>query len=174
MNPYSRLAKQALKTYLEKGEIIKPLGKLPRKMLKEKSGVFVTLEKGKELRGCIGTSLPVYQNIAEEIIYNSIAAGSQDYRFLPVTLKEIDDLSFTVSLLSQPEKVKGLEDLDPRKYGVIVECEETGRRGLLLPALEGINTPDKQIAICLEKGGIDPRTSKKISLYRFTVQKFYD
>lgn len=174
MNPYSSLAQKALKSYLETRQIIELPENLPEEMLIKQAGIFVTLEKGKELRGCIGTFLPVYNNIASEIIHNAIAAGIQDYRFLPVTSEEIPDLSFSVSILSKPEKVRGPEDLDPKKYGVIVHCEETGQRGLLLPDLEGVDTPEKQIAICLEKGGIDPTRSKKISLYRFTVKKYTD
>ncbi|MFA4880005.1 MAG: AmmeMemoRadiSam system protein A [Candidatus Doudnabacteria bacterium] len=171
MNPYSSLAKQALKIYLETGKIMKARKSMPRAMLEQKSGVFVTIEKGEELRGCIGTFLPVYANITEEIIHNAIAAGTEDNRFVPVNLSEIAELTFTVSLLSAPAKVQELEDLDPKKYGVIVRGEKTGRRGLLLPDLPGINTAEKQVMICLEKGGIDPQ-AEKVSLYRFTVQKY--
>ncbi len=170
MNPYSALAREALKTYLETGEISKPPPDLPKEMVAKKAGVFVTIERGEELRGCIGTFLPVYSNIVKEIIKNAIAAGTRDNRFLPITISEIPDLSFTVSILSEPKKVEGLEDLDPKKYGVIVKGESTNRRGLLLPDLPGINTPDKQVTICLQKGGINPE-EEKISFYRFTVKK---
>jgi len=173
MNPYSALAREALKIYLETKKTIKPSSDLPEEMLTEKAGVFVTIESGEELRGCIGTFLPAYNNIAEEIIKNAIAAGTQDHRFLQVNISEISDLSFTVSILSDPEKVKDLEDLDPKKYGVIVKGESTNRRGLLLPDLPGVNTPDKQVAICLQKGGINPE-EEKISFYRFTVKKYRD
>lgn len=173
MSPYCQLAKKALKTYLETGKIITPPEDLALEMLEKKAGVFVTLEKDKELRGCIGTFLPVYKNIAEEIIHNAIAAGIQDNRFLPVGLEEIDNLNFTVSLLSPPEKVLLLDDLDPKRYGVIVQGNKTGRRGLLLPDLPGVDTSDKQVIICLEKGGINPN-GEGISLYRFTVKKYTD
>lgn len=171
MNPYCALARQALKTYLETGRILAPPSDLPAEILDRKAGVFVTLEKGEELRGCIGTFLPASENIAEEIIRNSIAAGTEDNRFLPVQINEIDLLSITVSILSRPEEVAGLEDLDPRRYGVIVESPKTKRRGLLLPDLPGINTPDKQVEICMQKGGIAP-VERKLNLYRFTVIKY--
>lgn len=173
MYPYSRLARQALQIYLEEGRVMKVTSDLPPALLSRKAGVFVTIEKRGSLRGCIGTFLPAYDSIAEEIIHNSIAAGTQDYRFPPVPLSEMDALRFTVSVLTKPELVRGLEDLDPRKYGVIVEAPRTKRKGLLLPDLEGINTPDKQVEICMQKGGIDPQ-EKKLKLYRFTVVKHRD
>jgi len=171
MNPYTALARKALRTYLESKKTVEPPQDLPKEMLEEKAGVFVTLEKDEELRGCIGTFLPAYNNIAEEVIKNAIAAGTRDNRFLPVIVSEIPKLSFTVSILSKPEQVEGLEDLDPKKYGVIVKGESTNRRGLLLPDLSGVDTPDKQVAICLQKGGINSE-EEKVSFYRFTVKKY--
>lgn len=173
MNPYSALAKRALQHHLETGAILTPPQDLPAAMLKKRAGVFVTIEKGEELRGCIGTFLPVCSNLAQEIIRNSIAAGTQDYRFSPVQREELDLLSFTVSLLSTPEKVDSLDDFDTRKYGMIMESPLTKRRGLLLPNLPGVNTPDQQIEICRQKGGIGPDT-EEITLYRFTVIKYQD
>ncbi len=171
MNPYSVLATKALKIYLETRRVMETPADLPKEMQERKAGVFVTIERGQELCGCIGTFLPIYANIAEEIIHNAIAAGTEDNRFFPVKLADIENLNFTVSILSPPEEVAGLDDLDPKKYGVIVKGEDTCRRGLLLPDLPGINTAEKQVMICLEKGGINPET-EKVSLYRFTVEKY--
>ena len=61
------------------------------------------------------------------------------------------DIDISVDLLYPPEKTT-FEELDSKKYGVIVSCGH--RRGLLLPNLEGIDTADKQVAIAMEKGGL--------------------
>jgi len=56
-----------------------------------------------------------------------------------VRAEELDDLEISVDVLGAPERIAGLDDLDPHIYGVIVE--RGSRRGLLLPDLEGVDTP---------------------------------
>ena len=148
--------------------------KLPPELSTEKSGVFVTLESGSghKLRGCIGTYLPTKPNIAEEIIANAISAASEDYRFPPLKSKELDDLHITVSLLQKPEQVKSLKELDVKKYGVIVKTKD-GRSGLLLPDIDTVKTPEEQVAIAAQKGGIDLEEDN-IYLFRFEVIKHSD
>ena len=173
MNPYCQLAKDAIKNYLENGSEIKPPKNLPENFYKDRPGVFVTIENDGKLRGCVGTYLPTKENIAEEIISNAIAAASQDYRFAPITLSEIDSLNFSVSLLSEPEPIDGFDKLEPKKYGLIVKCADSPHKcGLLLPDLEGIDAPEKQFLICCQKGGIDPG-KETVALYKFRVKKFH-
>lgn len=186
MNPYTSLAKSAVETYVKKGEIIAIPPGLPSNLLERRAGIFVTLEKGQKLRGCIGTYLPTKENIAKEIIFNAIAAATEDYRFGPIREEELPELSYTVYILSNPEEVKDLKELNPKKYGIIVKTAPIGslnstdvvfnghqpfKSGLLLPDLEGVDTIEKQIAICCQKGGIDPE-KEKIILYKFTVEKY--
>lgn len=135
----------------------------------KQAGVFVTLKtEGKELRGCIGTISPVCDNVLEETIQNAVSAATRDPRFQPVQPDELPQLSYEVSLLHPPEPVSSLEALDPIKYGVIVSAR--GRRGLLLPDLEGINTVEEQVRHAMYKAGLHP--SETISLYRFQVDKY--
>ena len=115
------LAKEAVENYIEKEEIIPSPQNLPEEILKKKAGVFVTVEKEGELRGCIGTYLPTRINIAEETIHNAVAAASEDYRFGQIKKEELPLLSYTVSILSYPEEVNGLKELDPKKFGIIVK-----------------------------------------------------
>lgn len=172
MISYCQLAKEAVKNYLETGQIIEPPKDLPENFYKQKSGVFVTIENNGQLRGCIGTYLPTKKNIAEEIIANAIAAATQDYRFQTLTLDELDKLTFTVSLLSEPEPIDSLEKIDPKTYGLIVRCADSPQKcGLLLPDLEGINTPEHQFSICCQKGGIDPQ-KETVALFKFKVEKY--
>ena len=121
MDQYVLLAKSAVENYIKKGEIISVPGNLPEEMSKRKAGVFVTIEKKGELRGCIGTYLPTRINIAEEIIHNAVAAASEDYRFGQIKKDELPYLSYTVSILSYPEEIRDLKTLDPKKFGIIVK-----------------------------------------------------
>ncbi len=128
-----------------------------------KRGVFVSLKKGGELRGCIGTILPVTNSVAEEIIRNAIEAGVNDPRFYRVEEHELMDIDISVDVLTEPEEADK-EDLDPRKYGVIVK--DNGKTGLLLPDLQGVNTIEEQLSIALQKAGI---TSGEYTIEKFEV-----
>jgi MEMO1 family protein len=165
-SPLVKLAKNALETYIRKRKVYSPPDLSPE--MKEKAGVFVCIKKEGELRGCIGTFEPTRSNVAEEIVANAISTATEDPRFEPVESGELKDLEYTVDVLTLPEPVSGKEQLDPKKYGVIVEAGF--RRGLLLPDLEGVNSVEEQIDICRQKGGIGPREAVK--LYRFEVKRY--
>ena len=166
MQSLVRLAKKAVETYIKEGKVFKP-EKLTLGM-KEKAGVFVSIHKLGELRGCIGTIEPQRPNVAEEIIMNAISSATRDPRFLPITPDELKDLDYSVDVLTTPQPVKGKDQLDPKKYGVIVEAG--WRKGLLLPDLEGVDTVDYQIDICRQKAGIGP--NEPVKLYRFEVKRY--
>jgi hypothetical protein len=166
MQSLVRLAKKAVETYIKEGKVFKP-EKLTLGM-KEKAGVFVSIHKLGELRGCIGTIEPQRPNVAEEIIMNAISSATRDPRFLPITPEELKDLDYSVDVLTTPQPVKGKDQLDPKKYGVIVEAG--WRKGLLLPDLEGVDTVDYQIDICRQKAGIGP--NEPVKLYRFEVKRY--
>jgi AmmeMemoRadiSam system protein B/AmmeMemoRadiSam system protein A len=167
MHPLVRLAKQAVETYVKEGKLIPVPDNLTPEM-KEKAGVFVSLHKHGELRGCIGTFEPCQENVAEETIMNAISSATRDPRFYPVAANELPHLEYKVDVLTKPEPVPDASYLDPKKYGVIVECG--WRRGLLLPDLEGVDTVDYQIDICRRKGGIGPE--EPVKLYRFEVKRY--
>ncbi|MDN5277720.1 MAG: hypothetical protein PWR01_1685 [Clostridiales bacterium] len=166
-DPYVRLARRSLESYIRTGKIIKPDDDLPKEMLENRAGVFVSIKKDGQLRGCIGTIEATRKNIAEEIIYNAISAGVHDPRFIPVDESELDDLVYSVDVLKKPEPVKSIDELDAKRYGVIVR---SGRRsGLLLPDLEGVDTPQQQIEIALRKAGIRP--DERYTIERFEVER---
>lgn len=186
------LAKLAVENYIKGGKIISPSQDLPDEFLNRQAGTFVTLEKNGQLRGCIGTYLPTRKNIAEEIIYNAIAAATEDYRFGPIRERELGFLTYTVYILNKPELVKDIKELNPQKFGIIVKSqpfffsEKSNKQigeeamfdgvmpykcGLLLPDLEGVDTAEEQIAIACQKGGIDPQRENFV-IYRFTAEKF--
>lgn len=165
----AELAKKAVDNFIKKGEVISPFDDLPKETLIKKAGVFVSIIENDKLRGCVGTYLPTKNNIAEEVIQNSIAAATQDNRFEPILERHLPLLSFSVYVLDEPELVRNVKELDPKKYGVIVINER--KSGLLLPDLVGIDTVEKQLNIACQKGRIDPLT-EKISIYKFKAEKY--
>lgn len=168
MNAYVKLAKETVRVYLQSREVLKVSSKLPKKMLEEQAGVFVSIhQKSGELRGCIGTFLPTQENIAQEIVKNALSAAFNDPRFPPVTINELKNLIFKVDILSQPKPAQEKE-LNPKKYGLIIFVPD-GRRSLLLPDIPGVETVRQQIAICRQKAGIGPR--EEIKLQTFTVER---
>lgn len=167
MHPVVELAKRAVEEYIKKGKVL-PVPEVLTPEMKGRAGVFVSIKKHGELRGCIGTFMPSCKNIAEEIIKNAICSATEDPRFLPVQEDELKELSYSVDILSQPERVKDLNELDPKRYGVIVASG--GRRGLLLPDLEGVNTVEDQLRIAKLKAGIPE--DERIDIFRFEVRRY--
>lgn len=148
-----------------------------RKLRERQAGAFVSLhqtpEEGEEegeLRGCIGTIRASRPNLEEEIIAMAIEAGTEDPRFDPVTPEELPGLVYNVDVLGEAEPISGPEELDVKRYGVIVS--NGWRRGLLLPDLPGVTTVSRQIAIAREKAGIYP--GEPFSLERFEVTRYPD
>lgn len=162
---YVRLARKSLETYVREGRIIEVPDDVPKEMRENRAGVFVSIKKDGQLRGCIGTISPTRENIAEEIIYNTISSGTGDPRFFPVEERELPSLVYSVDVLMKPEPINSIEELDVIKYGVIVRSGRSS--GLLLPNLEGINTPEEQVEIALRKARIGK--NEKYSLERFEV-----
>jgi len=166
MSPIAKLAKETVETFVKEGKVPKPEELTPE--MKQKAGVFVSIHKSGELRGCIGTFEPMKLNIAEEIMSNAISSATRDPRFPPIAPSELKDLDYSVDVLTKPEPIDSKDQLDPKKYGVIVEAGF--RQGLLLPALEGVDSVEYQIDICRQKAGIMP--DEPVKLYRFEVKRY--
>lgn len=165
-DPWVCLARASLETYIRNGQQLTSLpDELPEELTQRAAGTFVSLHLGGRLRGCIGTIAPTAENVAWEIVNNAVSAATRDPRFAPVQPDELDALEYSVDVLSEPEVVTSLDKLDPKQYGVIVSCG--GRRGLLLPDLDGVDSVQQQIDIARQKGGIDP--SEPYTLSRFKV-----
>jgi len=167
-HPLVQLAREAIEAYVMRGEIPPP-PEDPCEEMRARSGVFVSLHCREGLRGCIGTIEPVCDSVAEEVIANAISAATRDPRFSPVTRGELDGLDISVDVLTPAEPVQSMEELDPKVYGVIVQCG--GRRGLLLPDLEGVDDAETQVAIALRKAWIRPH--ERYQMYRFRVIRYH-
>jgi AmmeMemoRadiSam system protein A len=163
------LAREAVEQFVREGTQLNAPA-TDSELLKARAACFVSLKTlDGELRGCIGTIEPAQETLAAEVIANAISAATRDPRFLPVATEELGNLRYSVDVLSAAEPTQ-MENLDPSVYGVIVEDEAGMHRGLLLPALEGIDTAERQVEIAARKAGITPGTP--LRLQRFSVSRY--
>jgi len=132
-----------------------------------RAACFVSLKRGGDLRGCIGTLSPAEPDLGREIARNARAAVTQDPRFRPLRPDELAGLNVSVDVLSPSEPCTAA-DLDPARYGVIVASGF--RRGVLLPDLPGIESVAAQLGVALQKAGI--AASEDFDVERFTVERY--
>ena len=176
---YVRLARLSLESYIKTGKTVKTKAALEDiaadekdsdALLNKRAGAFVSLHKQGQLRGCIGTILPVRSSLAQEIIENAVSAAVNDPRFLPITEDELDLIEYSVDVLGNPEPISSENELDVKRYGVIVT--KGSKRGLLLPNLDGVDTIEEQLSIAKRKAGLSAN-EKGCSLERFEVVRHY-
>ena len=169
-HPCARLARETVTRLLE-GRPLPASGPeaAPSELWAERRACFVSIKtRSGALRGCIGTLAPSQRSLDREIIANAVSASTRDPRFPPMTREELPGVLFSVDVLSEPEPVTDLADLDPGEWGVIVSKD--GRRGILLPDLEGVDTVEEQLAIAARKAGI--AELRGASVERFRVDRF--
>ena len=164
-DPYVKLARQSLESYILNRRVIDIPDDVPEEMLHAKAGAFVSIHKDGALRGCIGTTGPTTDCVAREIINNAISASTRDPRFSAIGPEELPRLEISVDVLGEPEDIASEDELDVKHYGVIVSS--AGKRGLLLPDLDGIDTVQQQIDIAKQKAGI--HRFESVKLQRFEV-----
>jgi AmmeMemoRadiSam system protein A len=168
-----RIARATLREFMRSGRI--PPGKPHRASLTAPAGVFVTLHRGPELRGCIGTlqaTTPLYRIIQEMVI----AAASRDARFAPIAEGEVDQLNIEISVLGGARRIHDAGEVVIGEQGVCVSRGE--RRGLLLPQVAVEHDWDAATFLdrACEKGGLpagawrDPEATVEV----FGAQVFDD
>jgi AmmeMemoRadiSam system protein A len=162
-----RVAREAIEQFLKFGKRV-DVREVPPEF-NRRAGVFVSLKKSAVLRGCIGTVEPSQKDLVREVVENAISAATRDPRFDPVAPSEVQDLTISVDVLGDLEPVSGLRELDPKRYGVVVSSGV--KRGLLLPDLEGVDTPEQQVSIARQKAGID--SGEPVQIERFEVRRYY-
>ncbi len=170
MHPLVTLARQAIETYVQKGCVIAPPD-CPEFQQPPQTGVFVSIHtKTGELRGCVGTFHTSEECLGEQVIHSAINACSRDPRFFPVRADELPLLDLNVDVLSPLEPIDCADQLDVKRYGVLVESG--WKRGLLLPDIPGIQDIDEQIEVARLKAGI--RRGEYVQMYRFTVDRYLE
>jgi AmmeMemoRadiSam system protein A len=126
--------------------------------LAQPGAVFVTLTRGGQLRGCIGSPL-AWRSLAEDIVDNAFKAAFSDPRFPPLAESELDGLALSVSVLTPPVAMRFADEADllgqlrPRRDGLIIE--DGARRALFLPAVwEQLPDPRSFLAHLKQKAGL--------------------
>jgi AmmeMemoRadiSam system protein A len=165
-SPLVRYARGVIEAYVKEKEL--PATSGLDEFQVQRAGVFVSVKKHGDLRGCIGTTEPTQGNVIGEVRENAISAATRDPRFEPITEDELEDLVYSVDVLKPAEPIVSSSELDPLKYGVIVS--KGYRRGLLLPNLEGVETIEQQISIAKQKAGIG--SAESVDLERFEVVRY--
>ncbi|MDO8841515.1 TIGR00296 family protein [Methanocalculus sp.] len=151
------LARDVIRAVVQNDQIQPP--SLPP-VFSEKRGVFVTLKRDGELRGCIGLPLPV-MSLKDAIIEAATSAALHDPRFLPVRPPELPSIDMEMTVLSIPEEIKGSPEerhkhLIVGRHGLIIRGR--GRSGLLLPqvAFECQWNPIEFLDQTCRKAGLPP------------------
>ncbi len=163
------LAKLVVESFVTTGGL--PSGNIegmPEWMSLDPQGCFVSLKIDGELRGCIGTIEPTQSSLFDEILMNAVSAASRDPRFPPVTPDELSVLLYSVDVLTAPESITNSDELDVKRYGVIVTSGP--KRGVLLPDLDGVDTVERQLMYVSQKAGILP--GEPVEMQRFEVNRF--
>lgn len=171
------LARQTIETYLRSGK--KPPAPEGPAKLRKPYGVFVTLTKRGELRGCIGHPMPTMP-LVEAVIDSAVSSAVGDPRFPPVTFDELPEVQIEVSVLTPPEPIKVknprdyLKHIEIGKHGLIIEC--AGRAGLLLPQVPiewGWDVEEFLSQTCMKAGLMpDCWLRKDVRISRFSAQIF--
>ena len=164
---YVKLAVQTIYEYIQNKRVLECPKNLPDELITNRRGTFVTIYKMNRLRGCIGTIKPTRENTALEIIGNAISAATTDFRFEEVVEEELDYLEIHVDVLFPLEKINSIEELDVKKYGIVVSSGF--KKGVLLPNIDSIHTVEEQIRIAKEKGNISD--NEDYSIERFEVKR---
>ncbi len=163
------LARAAVEAFLREGRWITEPPLSQERWRATRAGAFISIFDGEAmLRGCIGTLEPTQPNVLAEVISNAIAAATRDPRFTPVRVGELPQLRYKVDVLGEPEPIANVSQLQPQRYGVVVECGQ--RRGILLPDLNDVESAEEQVAIARQKGGIGP--DEPVTLHRFEVERY--
>jgi len=167
-----KLSRDTITLYLDTGRVLER--ETDSSALKKVMGVFVTLHKGHQLRGCIGNIIgtkPLYLGIRDM----SIASATQDSRFPPVTRDELDDINIEISVLSPLKRVASPDEIVLGTHGVLVR--DRLRSGVYLPQVAtetGWSKEQFMDSLCAHKAGINPGAWKKgeCQIYVFTAEVF--
>jgi AmmeMemoRadiSam system protein A len=168
---YAQIAMDSIESYIKQKETQINYSNLPNDLEKSRA-CFVTIRNfDGELRGCMGTISPVEKNLLEEIKRNAIAACSRDYRFNLVNIDELEEITVEVSVLTEPIIINNIDELDQKKYGVIVS-DGKFRKGVLLPDIPAIKSVEEQLDIAMKKGGMEGMSYSEIDIYKFETLKY--
>jgi len=169
-----KLAKEAIQSYFKQDS--PHVSEAIKKRFSENKGVFVTLKKGKQLRGCIGYTEPKLP-LWEAVVNAAKHAAFEDPRFPQMTEGELKGISFEISVLTSPKQIRGdiAKQIKIGKHGLIIEKD--GYSGLLLPQVFtefDITDAESALEMTCEKAGLSAGSwqEKDAKVYLFECQIF--
>ena len=167
-----KISREAIANYLDKGKTPKIEEDFIPASLKQRSGVFVTLRKKGELRGCIGrfvSDSPLY----ELLIEMSVASATQDSRFLPVSGKELNSVDIEISVLTPLHKITSISEIVPGKHGIYIKKGKSSGTFLPKVAIEtGWNLEELLGHCARDKAGLGWDGWKDAELYTYEAIVF--
>ena len=165
------IARSAIASILKSKTL--PLIKFQSESLNRRSGVFVTLRIGEDLRGCIGYVEPLFP-LAHAVQEVAVKAAMEDPRFMPVTVQELNEIIVEISVLSPLLELQDIEKIVIGRDGLVIDSGH--RRGLLLPQVATEYHWDRNqfLQQTAQKAGLPPDAwkRKEVKLFTFTVDKF--
>lgn len=168
-----KIARDTVENFVVNGKISE--FNINNERLNKKQGAFVTLNKGGQLRGCIGQIVPSDQPLWQVVRDMAIAACSEDGRFNPVSIDELNKIEYEVSVLSTPEPIDDWQKIELGRHGVIIK--KGGRSGVFLPQVAtetGWSLEEFLSELCWQKAGLSPSCykDKDTQILVFTAQVF--
>ena len=167
-----KIARDTITTYINSNELLEINVSDP--LLKQKMGTFITLRKGEKLRGCIGTMVgakPLYLAVRDM----TISSATQDPRFGPLIIEELNSVTIEISVLSPLKKISNSQEIVLGYHGVLVKDEY--RSGVYLPQVAketGWSKEQFMDSLCQDKAGIDANCWRmgQCDIYIFTAEVF--
>lgn len=165
-----KLARHTIENYIRNREKAYP--ETSNSKFLENRGVFVTLHKGKELKGCIGYPLPI-KSLIHAVVDNAIAASSEDPRFNHVKLEELKHINIEISILTVPEEQENIHKIKIGRDGIIIT--KGYMRGLLLPQVpveQGWNLIEYISYGCMKAGLPEDEWKRGVKVKTFQANVF--
>ncbi|NIM02793.1 AmmeMemoRadiSam system protein B [bacterium] len=166
------IARKTVEEYIRSRKI--PEFNVEDPLLKEKRGVFVTLRKKGMLRGCIGYIMPL-EELHKAVSQMAIQSSTGDPRFPPLRPEELAEVEIEISVLTVPERIKSVDEIEMGKHGVIVK--RGANQGVFLPQVAtetGWSKEEFLNHLCYDKARLsaDAWKDKETEIYTFSAQVF--
>ena len=169
---YAKIAYDAILLYLKTGKkLFKKDQEIPP-ALKLNLACYVSIYTDNKLKSCMGDPKPGHPQLYNEIIENAVQAAFENPGSEPLKEEELNNISITVDVLSEPKPVQDASLIKPHKHGIIVK-DTNGNQSLMLPNSNGIETAEKQVSEAKKNAGIDADTPiDELEIYNFTTTRY--
>jgi AMMECR1 domain-containing protein len=169
---YAKIAYDAILLYMKTGKtILKDESEIPP-ALKLKLPCYVSIFLDGKLRGSKGSIKPTQDYLYNEIIHNAVKAVEESKNAEALKEEELNNITLTVDVLSQPRPVENKSMLKPRKHGIAIK-DEAGNESVVFPNTDGIESIEQQMETAKEKAGIKKETPEdQLNILNFTITRY--